>query len=201
MIATLRNNHLPFAYVSISLFLSTSLNPLSYPPPPLLKNIWTKIWILDRELAFHLPSWLWRLKHFPSATWDVFEPLFLLVLLPFLFSWFVLPFHQFRLLPDVPVRIKLLHAFISFFLFFSLWLLFFFPSTCYFCSIPPPRIVLDPTANIQLVYVSHLTLCKDKTPPSFKCEWVIAKIKNLKKNVKNKHQKKNGKENSLNKTK
>ena len=138
MIATLRNNHLPFAYVSISLFLSTSLNPLSYPPPPLLKNIWTKIWILDRELAFHLPSWLWRLKHFPSATWDVFEPLFLLVLLPFLFSWFVLPFHQFRLLPDVPVRIKLLHAFISFFLFFSLWLLFFFPSTCYFCSIPPP---------------------------------------------------------------
>ena len=33
MIATLRNNHLPFAYVSISLFLSTSLNPLSSPPP------------------------------------------------------------------------------------------------------------------------------------------------------------------------
>ena len=91
-----------------------------------------------------------------------------------------------------------IHFFLS--IFFSL-IIIFFPLHLLLLFYSPPRIVLDPTANIQLVYVSHLTLCKDKTPPSFKCEWVIAKIKNLKKNVKNKHQKKNGKENSLNKTK
>jgi len=56
MIATLGNNHLPFAYVSISLFLSTSLNPLSYPPLPSSKTFEQKFefWTENLPSIFRL---------------------------------------------------------------------------------------------------------------------------------------------------
>ena len=137
MIATLRNNHLPFAYVSISLFLSTSLNPLSYPPPSPQKH-------LNKNLNFGprtcLPSSVLAVafETFPISNLGCIRaplPACLVTIPIFMIrsSFPSIPSVAGRSCPDKAP--PCIHFFLS--IFFSL-IIFFFPPPAAFVLFPPP---------------------------------------------------------------